>query len=124
MNEAKLTALLMKEQRMPFGLWEVKITKGKSIPFSGFSNEQITVLMRAKHQRYDYKIRDTSLDKMRVDGFTFIKSPSWCICCYPAENRDGYNAYAIDIDVWYQERRTCGRKSLTEERAIELGTLI
>jgi hypothetical protein len=123
MNEAKLTAKLMREQRMPHGIWEVKFTKGKSIPFSGFSNEQLMVLMRAKHQRFDYKIRDTSLDKMRVDGFTFIKSPAWCICCFPVTENE-YNSYAIDIDDLYEERRTCGRKSLTENMAVRIGTLI
>lgn len=123
MNEAKLTAKLMREQRMPFGIWEVKFTKGKSIPFSGFSNEQLMVLMRAKHQRFDYKIRDTSLDKMRVDGFTFIKSPAWCICCFPAGGND-WRSYAIDIDVMYETRRTCGRKSFTENMAKQMGTEI
>lgn len=104
----------MKEQRMPFGIWEVKFTKGRSIPFSGFSNEQLMVLMRAKHQRFDYKIRDTSLDKMRVDGFTFMKSPAWCICCF-AQGKSTFTAYAVDIDDLYHLRRTCGRKSFTED---------
>ena len=56
------------------------------------------------------------------DGITFKKSPAWCICCYPSNTvKCGYTAYAIDILDWYNERRTCGRQSLTEKQAQNIG---
>lgn len=122
--ESKITAELMAANRLPPISWEVKRTVGKSIPFSSFADHQITNLMKSKHQRLNIKIKDVGVARKEFDGLTLEKVPSWCVCCYPADNRDGYNCYAIDIDDWYQERRTCGRKSLTEERASELGTHI
>lgn len=123
-TESVITAELMRANRTPVGIWEVKKTNTNSIPFSGFADHQVASLMKAKHQRLNIKIRDVGIHQKNVDGMTFEKSPSWCLCCYPADNKDGYNCYSIDIDDWYNERRTCGRKSLTEERAKQLGTLI
>lgn len=123
-TESVITAELMKANRLPVGIWEVKKTNTTSIPFAGFADHQVASLMKAKHQRLNIKIRDVGVHQKNVDGMTFEKSPSWCICCYPANNKDGYVAYAIDIDDWYQERRTGSRKSLTEERAKKLGFLI
>lgn len=119
--ESQITAELMKQERMPVGAWEVKRTTGKSLPFCKFAQHQIEYLLKAKTRVLSIKIRDVGKAKKEFDGVTFYKSPSSCICCYPAKNKDGYHAYSIDIEVWYQERRTCGRKSLTEKRASELG---
>lgn len=119
--ESKITAELMKANRLPPVAWEVKRTVGKSLPFSAFADHQITNLLKAKRQRLNIKIRDIGITKKEFDGVTLDKTPAWCVCCYPAENKDGYNCYSIDIDVWYHERRTCERKSLTECRAAELG---
>jgi hypothetical protein len=122
--ENKITAELMKANRLPPVAWEVKRTVGKSLPFSSFADHQITNLLKAKRQRLNLKIRDVGVARKEFDGLTLDHSPAWCVCCYPADNKDGYNCYAIDIDVWYNERRTCDRKSLIEERAKSLGTLI
>ena len=122
--ENKITAILEKENRLPVGCWEVKRTTGNSIPFSSFANHQIESLMKAKHQRLNVKIRDVGRHLKNFDGMTFEKSPAWCVCCYPFNNKQGFIAYSIDIDVWYNERRTSGKKSLSLERAKELGTLI
>lgn len=122
--ENKITAELMKANRTPIGCWEVKRTVKGALAFSAFADHQISYLMRAKRQRLNIKIRDVGVSRKEFDGMTFEKSPSWCLCCYPADNKDGYNCYSIDIDDWYNERRTCGRKSLTEDRAKQLGTII
>lgn len=119
--ENKITAELMAQNRLPPVSWEVKRTVKGALAFAAFAGHQISNLMKSKHQRLNIKIRDVGVARKEFDGLTLEKVPSWCICCYPANNKDGYMAYAIDIDVWYQERRTCGRKSLTEERAKELG---
>lgn len=119
--EKDITALLMKQDRIPIGCWEVKRTAGKSIPFTDFAEHQIRNLMKASHQTLHIKIKDVGVARKEFDGITFFRYPAWCVCCYPAQNKDGFNAYSIDIDTWYNERRTCGRKSLTEQRANELG---
>ena len=119
--EKKITAELMCENRLPEGCWEVKRTTGKSISFSAFADHQINYLLKAKKQTLNIKIRDIGVARKEFDGMTFKKSPAWCICCYPSNNKKGYTAYAIDILDWYNERRTCGRKSLTEEQAKTLG---
>lgn len=123
-TESVITAELMKANRTPLGCWEIKKSNTNSIPFAGFRDHQIAYLMKAKHQRLNIKIKDVGVARKEFDGMTFEKSPAWCVCCYPADNKDGYNCYSIDVDDWYNERRTCGRKSLTEDRAKELGTII
>ena len=119
--EKKITGELMAEDRLLPGAWEIKRTKTNSIAFSSFAVHQITALFKAKLQRLHVKIRDVGVFKKEFDGITLEKSPAWCICCYPDDNRKGYVAYAIDVGVWHKERQTCGRKSLTKERANELG---
>lgn len=119
--EKDITSILEKEDRLPVGCWEVKRTVGRTLLFSEFANHQIESLMKAKHQRLHIKIRDVGRHKKNFDGMTFEKSPAWCICCYPEDVKHGFVAYSIDIDVWYNERRTCGKKSLSKERAKELG---
>ena len=122
--ENKITAELMKANRTPIGCWEIKRVVKGALAFSAFADHQISYLMKAKRQRLNVKIRDVGVARKEFDGMTFEKSPAWCVCCYPADNRDGYNCYSIDIDVWYNERRTGDRKSLTEERASQLGNII
>jgi len=119
--ENKITAILMKENRTPVGCWEIKRTVGNTIPFSGFADHQIAFLMKAKHQRLNVKIKDVGVARKEFDGVTFEKSPAWCVCCYPSDKKHGFVSYSIDIDVWYNERRTSGKKSISSERASELG---
>ena len=119
--EAKITAELMAEDRLPIGAWEVKRTTTNALPFAAFATHQIESLFRTKLQRLNVKIRDAGVFKKPFDGLTLEKSPAWCICCYPDKNRKGYMAYAIDIEMWFKERHTCGRKSITKERADEIG---
>ncbi|HCC04972.1 TPA: hypothetical protein DEP58_01540 [Patescibacteria group bacterium] len=120
--EKKITAELMRDNRLPEGCWEAKRTTGKSIPFSAFADHQINNLLKAKKQVLNIKIRDIGVARKEFDGITFKKSPAWCICCYPSNTvKCGYTAYAIDILDWYNERRTCGRQSLTEKQAQNIG---
>lgn len=120
-SESTITAELMSQSRLPVGMWEVKITKSNAIPFAGFADHQISSLLKARKQRLNYKIQDVGIARKPFDGFTVEKSPAWCILCYPSPMAPGYTAYAVDVIDWYQERRTCGRKSITKERAKELG---
>ena len=122
--ESKITAELMKQNRLPIGAWEIKRTKGNTIPFSAFAEHQISNLIKACKQRLNIKIRDVGVARKEFDGVTLDHSPSWCVCCYPEENKDGYVAYAIDVLDWYNERRTSGKKSISKERAEQLGTQI
>lgn len=124
--ETDITAELMASDRLPVGTsgWEVKRTTGNTLPFKSFANHQIESLFKANKQRLHIKIRDVGRHRKNFDGMTLDHSPAWCICCYPDDNKDGYVAYAIDINVWYNERRTSGKTSLSKERAKELGALI
>jgi len=117
--ESKITAELQSQNRLPVGAWEVKRTTNNSLPFKSFAQHQIDSLLKAKRSRLNVKIRDAGVFKKPFDGLTLEKTPAWCVCCYPEGK--GYTAYAIDIEVWYLERRTCGRKSMTKERASQLG---
>lgn len=122
--ENVITAELMASNRLPDGAWEVKRTVSNSLAFSAFSDHQINRLLKVRKQTFHYKIQDVGKSRKPFDGFTMTKQPAWCVCCYPSNTPPGYTAYAIDILVWYDERRICGRKSLIEARAKELGIMI
>lgn len=123
-SESTITAEIMSQNRMPVGVWEVKRTTGKSISFTDFADHQILALVKARKQKFAYKIQDVGVAKKPFDGFSVEKFPAWCILCYPSPTPPGYTAYAVDVLVWYNERRICGRKSITEERARALGAVI
>lgn len=116
-READITADLMKWNLMPIGDWEVKVTKTATMAFSKFPQHQIDNLFLVKLRRFNYKIRDEGVSQKPYDGFTREKSPAWCILVFC---KDKLEVFAIDIEVFYNERRS-GAKSLTANRSSQLG---
>lgn len=98
---------------------ELKLTKTKSLPFSALKEHQRHALLTASNGRLIYKIPDDSVGQKPFDCFCITNASSWVVIMF--YTRGCKTFYMIPIDVWVKEEKTSKRKSLTEERANEIG---
>lgn len=99
--------------------WEAKYTSGRRINFKELSAHQEEKLLASK-RGYAYKIPDTANGgKKPFDGF-FIKGEAVVIVVYGSKK----HAYLIDIWDWCNEAYGSDTKSLTEDRAAQIGVRI
>lgn len=104
-------------------VFELKISDGKSIPFSDVKEHQISSLYSAKHSNIVIKIPDLGLQNP-FDSLMMINVPAYVVIMFLAQERNRKKFVMIDIDIWISEKEnTIDRKSLTEERACEIGTI-
>ena len=57
--------------------YELKISKGKTLPFSRFEEQQIPALQKANRGIFHFKLTDASLGLKPFDGFVFKKSKAY-----------------------------------------------
>lgn len=115
-------------------VYELKVCKNRSIPFDAVAEHQEEALLDAISERGVYhKISDQPFIKGHAKMRYTIKKPFDCcvIKAYAAfvvvlyyQPRQPKNAILIDIRDWIKERETCGRKSLHEERAKYIASVI
>ena len=115
MNEAKFTTKfikwikVMKNETIAF---EVKITKGSSIPYAVLKDHQRDALYLAHHNKIVWKIPDLGVqnpfDGIMLDGVT-----AYVVVYY--YKRGNRTFYLIPIDEWVRLARDGRRKSITEE---------
>lgn len=115
------------------GAFELKITHEKSIPFSAVKDHQVAALLAAKGEGIAYKISDESSGFKPFDCFFLNNVGGWVVIWYYNNSlQRGHKRlgdvglerssfYLIDVDDWIQEKSESKRKSLTEERAKEIG---
>ena len=103
---------------------ELKIVKnGKPMPFNKIAEHQLSGLYDAKHSGCYHKLSDMSREKKPFDCF-FIKEVAAYIVIWWYKPRQKKEMIWIDIDRMILEIKNSNRKSLTEERAKEIGTVI
>ena len=112
-------------------VYELKICKGTSLPFNHLADHQIEALLQASKGLF-YKIPDQPVSwgantKMRFAA----KKPFDCLFTSQAKAyvvvwfykpRQKKVFYRIPIQSWLNEQSSGVRKSLTENKAIELGS--
>lgn len=76
-------------------------------------------LYAAKHNRLAHKIADDSVGFKPFDCFHLREVPSFVVVSFWSRGEKKF--YMIDIDDWMQEVQTSNRKSLTVQRAGEIG---
>lgn len=103
--------------------FELKLTKGKSLPFNAVMEHQITALQKAKWRGVFHKISDMSFGYKPFDAFWLRGAQAYVVIMYYVPQKR-HVCYAIDVDVFVKEARGSRRKSLTEERANEIGIFI
>jgi len=120
MNEATFTTQFnhwLVRQNFPFSaVFELKITKSKSLPFTAVQPHQARSLRAAKRGRLIYKIPDVGLGQKPFDCFHLYQTKAFVVVFFYRPRQ--YNKfYLIDIDDFCNLKDSCGRKSLTEAMA-------
>jgi len=100
--------------------FELKIAKEKSLPFSAIQPHQIEALSIAKHSTLIHKISDGGYQQTPFDCFTLSGSEAYVVIMFYKRGQKEF--YMIDIDVFISEMNTSIRKSITAERAKQIGT--
>lgn len=122
MKEKDITREVLEIARAELGdsaAIEIKLCKGTSLSFSALAEHQEKALWHAKHSVLVFKIPDMGYQNP-FDAFLLKETLGMVVVVF-YEPRKLCEAYFIDIDAWIAERETCGRKSLTLERAREIG---
>jgi len=118
--QTKFTRWLKHHQKTS-AAFELKICKKKSLPFSAVQKHQEDALIAVKHHCLSYKISDDSRGFKPFDCFSLSAEAYVVIMFYRPRNS---KVYMIDIDAWLKEKKASKRKSITEERAGEIGEFI
>lgn len=114
-----------------FELKLVKLHKRKSLPHSDVKPHQVEGLLKAKHEGLFHKISDAPIFPGQRTRFTkpkpfdclVVKGDAYVVICF-YEPRKTKEFVAIDIDDWVREVAESPRKSITHDRAKEIGTLL
>lgn len=97
--------------------FELKISRTGSLPFSSLAQHQSQALFHAKHGILPFKIPDVGFQNP-FDMFILAEVPAFVVVAFHVKSP---HFYMIDIDIWLKEEQISDRKSLTEERAGEIG---
>lgn len=101
------------------GAFELKICKQKSLPFSAVKEHQKEALLSVKHRKLAYKIADDSVGFKPFDTMFYYKSNAHVVIMFYKRGQKEF--FMIDIDDWVHEEKISKRKSITSERADEIG---
>ena len=99
---------------------ELKLEKGNSLPFSAVKEHQIRNLLIVKHGGFGYKIPDVGYGQKPFDFFT-LKGDAYIVIMFYKKGQKEF--VMIDVETFVTESERSERRSLTEERAKEIGTL-
>ena len=106
-----------KNESMAF---EVKVVRGKSLPFNAVKDHQRDALYATKHNKVVWKIPDDGRQKP-FDGFILANVPSFVVIYFISNGNKKF--YMVDIDEWISYSRESQRKSITEEGLQAIGTI-
>ena len=121
MTEAKFQSAFNKWTKYNLkesSVFELKICKDKSLPFSAVKPHQIRGL-KAARIGLSYKLPDVGMDQKPFDCMLLNNVNGYVVVMF--YKRGVKHFYIIDVDVWEKEITTSNRKSLTEERANQIG---
>lgn len=99
---------------------ELKITKLPSIAFTRLEEHQLVALLHAKRDCVYHKISDQSMGYKPFDNFQICGGQAYVVVFF-VRGAAAREMVFIDVEDWEKERATCGRKSITEARAKEIG---
>ena len=132
MKESNIQTEFGKRNRSP-GIFELKFTKGKSLPFSALADHQKKALLDVSSTRgFYHKLSDFPMfadNKMRFnrpkpwDCFFLVCQPAYVVVCFYVP-RKKKRLYYIRIQDWLEMEKRADRKSMTEKMAIEYAEII
>ena len=97
--------------------FELKLARSNSLPFDTVKEHQSDALYHAKHNKIIYKIPDLGTQNP-FDSLVLCGVPAYVVVMFNGKEDD---FFMIDIDKWIKEKEISDRKSLTKERAKEIG---
>lgn len=98
--------------------FELKVARFGYLPFDAVSEHQLQNLKNSKHRKCIYKIPDDSAGQKPFDAFVLSGVQAFVVVQYIEDSRV---FYIIDVDKFAEEAEKSSRKSLTRERASEIG---
>lgn len=110
-------------------VYELKIAKGTSLPFDSVQTHQKVALLQAEQSHLFHKITDqpwlpdrpySFTAKKPFDCFVLVKVQSYVVLWF-YKPRQPKIFIKIRIKDWIDEQNTSSRKSITEQRAKEIG---
>lgn len=108
---------LFGRQNTVVGAFELKIVKGKSMPFSAVQDHQVKALWNtASEKGMHHKISDASYGQKPYDCFFLKNVPAYVVPVWYVP-RVRKTAYYIRIETFVQLQSSAGRQSLTEAMA-------
>lgn len=123
MLERKFQTLFLKwarhQSKLFSAAFELKISNGESLPFTSLKEHQLQALYAVKHNRLAHKIADDSVGFKPFDCFHLREVPAFVVVSFWSRGEKKF--YMIDVDDWMKEVKQSKRKSLTKERAAEIG---
>ena len=117
--QTKFLRWIRHNEQFKTGAYELKITKTGSLPFNALRDHQLLALQQVKHRKLAYKIADDSIGFKPFDCFVLEYCPAYVVIMF--YRRGTKEFFMIDIDIWTKETEISKRKSLTEDRAREIG---
>ena len=118
--QKKLTRWLRVQKWPVTKNFEAKVTKTNSIPFSALAPHQAKSLWLTKHSHLTFKPPDYG-NRNPFDCTYWAGCEAYVVVCYYLKRGDMSKAIFIDIDDWIREEKNSNRKSLTKQRALEIG---
>ena len=118
-NEAKFNTAFnkwLKYNWLDSGKFELKITKGKSIPFAAVKLHQELALLNSK---VIYKIPDVGQDPKPFDCFCMKDIKGYVVIMFYRRGQKDF--YMFEITDWMFLKNTHFRKSITEPIANKFG---
>lgn len=100
--------------------FELKLARGPSLSFSALEEHQCHALQGARHGQIGFKIPDLGIQNP-FDFFTLKAVAAFVVVQFITTERKPDEFFMIDIDAWCEEEKNSDRKSLTIERAREIG---
>lgn len=93
-----------------------------AIPFDAVKEHQENALFNAKHGRIVFKIPDLG-NQNPFDSFQMERVGAFVVLLYNGmkHGQGTKEFFLIDIDVWLEEKKNSIRKSLSHQRAREIG---
>jgi hypothetical protein len=125
-NETNFQSLFTKwakKNAVETAVYELKITKTNTLPFSKFEPHQLPALDKAKFGIQTHKISDMSLGYKPFDFCVWTHCPAYVAIMF-YKPRQKKICYLLDIHTVYKLKDTENKRSITLTDAIELGIKI
>ena len=117
--QTKFSKWLRYQDRIGNAVFELKIVKGDSMPFDRVADHQVEALYHASREFIVYKIPDDTIGQKPFDCFKITRADAYVVIYfYKHANRE---FFLINIHDFIAEKNESTRRSLTRDRAMQIG---